>query len=119
MASKKGPKSPHSNKELADVDGRELDAWVAQEIDGYNGVSRRPDGDYDGNKGGMRLVPNYRNPSAVKALAGNVLTSGRRLVLNDSGKGFLDIDSASEDECALANKVLVLESMFKRGAVTQ
>ena len=119
MASKKGPKSPHSAKELADVDGRELDAWVAQEIDGYNGVSKRADGDYDGNKGGRRLVPDYMNPNAVKALAANVLTNGRRLVMSDSSKGVFSIDSANVEECATANRALVLESMFKRGAVTQ
>ena len=117
MPTKKGPKSPHSTKALEEVTGRELDAWVAAELDGYNGVSKRPDGNYQGNKGGVKFVPDYRNPAAVKALAAN-LTGGRRLVLR-TPTGAVNVDNATPDLCELANRALVLESMFKRGAVTQ
>ena len=117
MPVKKGPKSPHSTKALEEVTGRELDAWVAAELDGYNGVSKRPDGNYEGNKGGLKVVPEYRNPAAVKALAAK-LTGGRRLVISTPA-GFVPVDNATADQCALANRALVLESMFKRGVVVQ
>lgn len=109
------PRSPHSVKSLGDVSGRELDAWVAQELDGYNGVGRRPDGDFEGVKAGRRLVPDYRTPTAVRRLAEN-LTSGRRLVLSDSSV-IIDIDNATPEQCELANRAMVLESMNRRGAV--
>lgn len=115
MAQATKVKSPHSTKDLSEVTGRELDAWVAQELDGYTGVSRRPDGDFDGTKGGKRLIPSYRSPSSVKALAAN-LTGGRRLVLR-SPTGFVVVDNADAAMCDLANKALILESLRKRGAV--
>lgn len=112
----RGPRSPHSEDRLEDVIGRELDAWVAAELGGYSTVRRRPDGDYDGATAGQRKsVPNYCSPDAVRALAGR-LTNGRRLVLR-SPSGVVNIDNASTEQCELANRALVLESMKNRGAV--
>lgn len=113
----KEPKSPHSERTLGDVGGRELDAWVAAELDGYASVSKRADGNYEGTKGGRRLVPNYRSPAAVAALAAN-LTGGRRLVLSVPS-GLVAIANATPEQCELANRALVLESMRKRGVVGQ
>lgn len=113
----KKPKSPYSTKTLNEMSGRELDAWVAAELDGYSGVTKRPDGNYQGNKAGVKIVPDYRNPAAVKALASK-LTGGRRLVLY-APTGAVNIDNATMEQCDLANKALVLESLFKRGVVTQ
>lgn len=111
----KGPKSPYSDDALHDASGRELDAWVASELDGFRGVSKRQDGSYEGSKGGRRPIPEYRTTAEVKRLA-NQLTDGRRLVLSFNGKT-VSIDDAGPDMCELANRALILESMKKRGAI--
>lgn len=111
----RGPKSPHSDERLEDVSGRELDAWVAAELDGYTGVSKRGDGNYEGNKGGRRLVPDYRNPSSVKQMAGK-LTGGKRLVLMINGSA-VNVDDAGVEMCELASRALILESLKRRGAI--
>lgn len=115
----RGPQSPHSEKPLESVSGKELEAWAAQELDGFTGVSKKADGSFEGTKNGKKPVPGYlRDKAEIKRLQASVLVGARKLILRDGSGAIKTVDEADADMLILALRALVLESMYKRGVVT-